>query len=160
MANSGLACAVKSRHTQVIFEPTEEQFDLPTRAISPGDYRKRRVPQIGPKYHASVVFLIVETYPPNIPGPMVGNGGANKANRLVGPQGGGSIHRSRGGDVETHIRSGADEKECSRLGHAPQATKIDIPAIPYHRGCPTRPSCCSSPPSYTESLYSEPAKNT
>ena len=49
----------RKEQAQIIFDPLEEQFDLPALLIEFGDGQSWQFKLIGPKYYTDAVFVIV-----------------------------------------------------------------------------------------------------
>ncbi len=83
-ADRVVAVAVKGLDAQAVFEPAEEQLDLPALAVGFRDNRSRHVPEVGPKGETAGVFDVVDGDAPQVTGPMIGNVGAVESDDLVG----------------------------------------------------------------------------
>ena len=79
-----LAGAIKGLETQAVFEPAEEQLDLPALAMELRNHGRRAAPQVGPEGQAPAVLPIVEADATHVPRPVTGHIGAIEADGLVG----------------------------------------------------------------------------
>jgi len=55
-----LGCAVEVFDTQVLFDPFEEQFHLPSALVQPGDGPSGQIEVVRQEYQAAVVFGVVK----------------------------------------------------------------------------------------------------
>jgi hypothetical protein len=95
-----------------VFEPPEEQFDLPVVTIKLGDDSRAEFPLIGPEGQAPRMLKVVKADKAKQVRANAWGVGAVKSDGLVGAQVGGAIYGAGRGDVVAHIRAISDNKNA------------------------------------------------
>src|SRR5665213_4173338 len=113
--------AVKGADPQTLFDPAEEQLDLPTLAIELRDRGCGKHPLVGPECQAPRFLRIEDTDTPHQVRPVARNVSAVETNRLIGTKVRCAIDRARDGHVIPDIRSLPNDEKRSRIGDTAQA---------------------------------------
>ena len=88
-----VAGAVKRFDAQVLLDPAEEQFDLPTLGVERGDSRGGKLEMIGQEDKGAVVGRVVKFDPPQFGGIISARGGTRWAHGLIATHAGGEVDR-------------------------------------------------------------------
>ncbi len=132
--HSVLAQPVKGLDPQILLDPLEEELDLPASLV---DLRHNSGVDLEVVRHEDQPlpsFRIQKAYPVQVVGIEPLGLGAVEANRLVGPQAGGLVHRARLANVEAHVALRSDDEERMSRVDARQPGEIDVSAVHYIEG--------------------------
>jgi len=124
-----VARAVESFDPQVLFDPAEEQLDLPALGVERGDGRGGKLEMVGEENEGAVVGRVVEFDAPQFGGIISARGGTRRAHGLVAAHAGGEVDGTRVEPGEFHAFFGASDKEGAGLGDAVEPREIQITAI-------------------------------
>ena len=113
----------------MLFDPFEEQFDLPATAIKLGDGQCRQVEIVGQKDQIFLVFGIVELDAAQVLRVIVACLGRGQGNRLVAAQASGFVHGARVNTAKLQIGFAANDKERLRLVQGEPAGEVGEAAI-------------------------------
>jgi len=124
-----LARSQKSFDTQVLFDPLEEQFHLPATLVQSGDGQRRQRRIVGQEHESLARFWILVSNAPQMFGIIFRDVKSLEANRLIADDASGSVSFARIHAPGIHAPFGAGDKECARLMHLEEPTKIQITPI-------------------------------
>src|SRR5208337_2898561 len=97
------------------FDPTEEQFYLPTRPIQLGDGQREKEKIVGQEGQPQVLLGVVVGDAAQQIGIVLRRTGAGQANGLVAAHAAGAIDGARGAKVELQVLFGARDEEGATL---------------------------------------------
>ncbi len=124
-----LAGAQKTLDAQVLLDPFEEQFHLPTTFVQSGDRQWRQGHVVGQENQRLARPRILETNAPQLLGIILGNVKAIERDTLIANHAGGSLGRSRVHPPGIHTTLGARDKERASLMEFVQPRKVQVAAI-------------------------------
>ena len=127
--HSVLRCPIERLDPQVLFDPTEEQFDLPAKLVELGDGQgglKKVVRQEG---QPAVVLPIIESDPTKMFGIVAFRFWSGQDDRLVRDQVHGFIDGPRGDPARLKIRFGPDDEKHSVLMKRVESEEVQIRPI-------------------------------
>jgi len=120
---------VKGLDAQVLFDPFEEQFDLPATSVKLCDRNRRQCEVVGQKNQASVFLGVEEANASQFFGVILSGVETVKKDGLVALQPGGFVDRMRVKTFEIQISFGPRHKKGRGLMDHEQAGKVEIAAI-------------------------------
>ena len=128
-AHGVFSCSKERFDAQVLFDPLEEEFDLPAALVDRGNGKSREIEMVCKEDQGFPGFRIDKTDTAQPTGIVPFSFFGFKANGLVAPQAGSFIHRPRFEDIETSVDFGADHE--IRTGHldSEQSGEIEITTI-------------------------------
>ena len=121
--------SVESFDAQVLFDPAEEELDLPALGIERGDGCGRKIERIGEKNKGAVVGSVVKFDATQFGGIILGCGRATWAHDLIAAHTRGEVNRAgiKTGELQSPL--GADDKEGSCLCDEIETSEIEISSI-------------------------------
>lgn len=128
-ADGILAGAVESFDPQMLFDPFEEQFDLPARAVDLRHGQCRQAEVVGQKHQGPARLWIAIAHAAKSFGISTLNVKAVQEYRLVEPQPCAFVHGARITSAATEILPSASDKESPVLVDAVQSSKIQISSV-------------------------------
>ena len=128
------AASEEDLDAQVLLDPLEEQFDLPTALETHGDGQSRSFEVVGEKDQSLPVPRIFVTDAAKDMRIMLAGIESGESDRLVGPHAGRLVDWARLANVVTQIGlcAGHEESACPMDTH--QSGEIDISAVHYVKG--------------------------
>lgn len=121
--------AIESFDSQVLLDPFEEQFHLPTALVEMSNGQRRQREVVGQEDQPSLVFGVVECDPAERFGIQSGRLGPRQDDRLIAAQAGGLVDLPMGAAREVEVAFATRDKAGSALGEAMQALEIDIAPV-------------------------------
>ena len=124
-----LRCPIERLDPQVLFDPAEEQFDLPAKLVELGDRQgglKKVVRQEG---QPAVVLPIIEADPTKMFGIVAFRSWSGQDDRLVRDQVHGFIDGPRGAPARLEIRLAPDDEKHSVLMKGVEPEEVQISPI-------------------------------
>lgn len=121
--------AEKGFDAQVLFDPFEEQLDLPTTFVDSGDGLSRQVKAIGDKVESLGCLGVEVSDSTNALWIEVLGPTSVETDELVAEHGAVVGHFTGSRNVKVHILAGASDKECLGLMDAKETPKIDVSTI-------------------------------
>jgi len=112
----------------MLFDPFEEQFDLPTTAIKIGNALRRQIEVVGQK-DQRLALGILELYASDCRWEMLLRIKAGQRTQLIADDAGRAVCRLGVASREAQIRFGACHKETACLVQAMQPSEVEITAI-------------------------------
>jgi len=121
-----LGCSIESFDPQVLFDPTEKQFDLPAKFVEHGDGQRRKKKIIRQKSEITVVLPVVVADPAELVGVILAGLNSGENDRLVAGQVHGFIDGSRIDATGLEVRLGADDKKgpAQMKGKKPREVEV------------------------------------
>ena len=123
------ACAVKGFDAQMLFDPFEEQFDLPAAMIQLGNGQGRHGEVVGQENQRSAGLGITIADASQRIGIMALDVKAGGQHGLVKPQAGGFVHRTGVAAGAAKVFLGAGDEESSTLMETMKSGEVEITAI-------------------------------
>jgi hypothetical protein len=120
---------VKRFNPQVLFDPTEEQFDLPAELIELSDHQRGQKKIIRQESQVAVIFPIIKANSPKRLGIIGFRFRAGQNDRLIRGQVHGFIYGSRRDSTRLEIRLGPDDEKNTILMKSVEPGKVQIPSI-------------------------------
>lgn len=124
-----LGRAVKSFDPEILLDPFEKQFDMPTTLVDAGDGYCGQPEMVGNEDQTPACFRIDEADSSEFPGVIPFALGGLQADTLVATQAAGFVDWTGFADVEGHIALGPRYEECSGLMDTIEPCKIDVSTI-------------------------------
>jgi len=124
-----VAGAVESFDPQVLFDPAEEQLDLPALGVERGDGGGGKLEMVGQKNKRAVVGRVVKFDPAQFGGIIAARGSTRRAHRLVAAHAGGEVDGTGIKPGEFQSLFGPSDKERSGLSDAVETGKIEVASI-------------------------------
>ena len=121
--------AVERLDSQILFDPFEEQLDLPAALVQAGNRQRREREIVGQEHEPSIGLAIVERNATQGTGVQARRLQAREDNRLIAAQPSCSVDRATGAASVVHVSFGARHEERPALRQAIQASKIHVPAV-------------------------------
>ena len=109
-AHSVFGATIKSFDPQVLLEPFEKQFDLPTLLVELCDAQRRQSEVVGQENQAASSAVIIKTDPAKFVGIIFGCVKSVESDDLIAAQASAPIHRLRMQPAITHPAFAADHK--------------------------------------------------
>lgn len=122
--------SVERLDAQVLFDPFEEQFDLPARLEQFGYGHSVELKIVGQKHQRSIFFGIEVANAPQRVGVLLRRIERRKQNRLIADQSRGAVDRMGIAPPEVETFSGSGHKE--RLGLVKDVESLEIQVSPVH----------------------------
>src|SRR5437667_9642575 len=113
----------------MLFDPAEEQLDLPATPIESGDSQSRQLEVVGEKDQSPLAFGIVEGDAAERVRIGARRPIASQGNRVIAAQARGTIHFSSLAARAVEIPFAADHEERAALSESIEALVIDVGAI-------------------------------
>ncbi len=113
----------------MLFDPFEEQFDLPPAAVKLRDGQRGFLHVVGQEDQPFACVGIAISNPAQGVGIVLSRIKAGQNNRLIEAEPRGFVHRRGIASLELEVGLGAGNKKCRRSVNAMQATEVDIAAI-------------------------------
>ena len=107
--------AEKPTQAQVLFDPSEKQFDLPAAPVNLGDRHGGQVKGVCEEDEGDAALGIPITDPSKRIGVVVTTSGRVQSDGLVAPQACGLVYRPGPGDVEARVALGPGDEEGTGL---------------------------------------------
>lgn len=114
---------------QMLFDPLEEQLDLPTTAVKLGDGQCRQCEVVGEKDQSLCGLGIFEPYPPEWLIETLARIEDGEYDGLVADQALGSVHFVGVAALDFEIGLGPSDKEAARFAQSTQAFEVDVSAV-------------------------------
>lgn len=124
-----LGCSVKSLDPEILLDPFEKQFDVPTTLVNAGDGFCKQPEVVGDKDQTLSCFRINEPDSSEFSRVIPFALGYLQADTLVATQAAGFVDWAGFADVESHIALGPRYEECSGLMDTIEPCKIDVSTI-------------------------------
>jgi hypothetical protein len=124
-----LAGAKKRLDSQMLFDPLEEQLDLPTLAVQVGNQFGSESKVVGQKRDSFAAFVLGHDAAQSGWIVLAGIEDGQHARLIADDIGVGPIHRVRVTPFELGVGLGAGDKKCVGLMDCEQSGEIEIPAI-------------------------------
>ena len=124
-----LAVAQKLLDAKVLFDPFEEQFDLPTILVKRGDCQWWQYKIVGQEYEGLSCLGVFETNAAQILWVMLSGIKAVERHRLIADHSRTSVGALRVDSFGVHVCLGASDKERIGQIHCVESFEIQIPAI-------------------------------
>lgn len=128
-AHGVFSCAKERFDAQVLFDPLEEEFDLPAALVDRGNGKSGEIEMVCKEDQGFPGFRIDITDTAKPTGIVPFSFFGFKANGLVAPQAGRFIDRSRFEDIETSVAFGADHEIRTGRLDSEQSGEIEITTI-------------------------------
>lgn len=116
---------------QVLFDPFEEQLNVPAALVECGDGRSRETKMVGEKDENLAGFRVAKAYPSQFCGVELLAADTFEADDLVSSQAAGAIHRSRFNDVEAEVGFGPHHEVGLRVVQPVQSGEVDVSTVHY-----------------------------
>ncbi len=113
----------------MLFDPFEEQFDLPAALVERADGRGRQPELVGEEHQSSSRFSVLEADAPQVFRVMLAGVVTIQGNGLIADDTGGTVCRGRIDPMGIHVRFGAGDEEGSGEMQHMEAGEIDITPI-------------------------------
>ena len=126
--------AVESLDPQMLFDPLEEQLDLPAALVESRDRERRQREVVGQEHEPSFALHVVERDPPQRFGVEPRRLGAGQHDRLIAPQAGRLVDRPTRASRAVEVPLAARHEERGTGCKAMQAFEIDIASIHHVEG--------------------------
>jgi len=120
---------VKRFNPKILFDPFEEQFDLPPAFVILADLFGVAISDIGKQNNILIIFRVDQPNPPQGFRITMFRFGTRQSNNLVALQAGRAIDRRGGFSVEPQILFGSNDEEASRVVQMIQTLVIQVPAV-------------------------------
>jgi len=120
---------IKRLDPEVLFDPTEEQFDLPAEFVKQSDGQGRKREVVRQERQIAAIVPVVKTDAAEAIGIRLLRIEAAEDHRLITTQVHGLIHRSRKEARTLQVRLGPDDKERLILMKSEEAAVIDVAAV-------------------------------
>ncbi len=124
-----LAVAQKLLDAKVLFDPLEEQFDLPTILVQRGDCQRWQYKIVGQEYEGLFGLGVFEANAAQILWVMLSGIKAFELHRLIADDARASVGALLVDSFGTHVRLGASDKERTGQIHCVESFEIQIPAV-------------------------------
>ena len=128
-AHGVLRCAVESFDSQMLFDPFEEQFDVPAAVVKLGDCQCRFGEIVGEKHVQLFCFWIAKTDSAKCSRIVFSRINATQNDSLVAAQSRTLVDRTRAATSAFQVLFGSGDKEGTLSMKSVEATKVDISAI-------------------------------
>jgi hypothetical protein len=125
---------VKSFDSQVLFDPFEEQFHLPTAAVQFGDGKRRKIEIVRQKHKSPPVFHIVAGHSAKRSGIELRRFETLKDDRLIAAQARGFVYLAGLAARVIEIAFGASDEEGHLASEGMQASEVDISFVHHVEG--------------------------
>ena len=119
-----LGGAIETLDTQMLFDPFEEQLDLPATTIKIGNGQCGQIEIVGQKNQMPVVHGIVELDAAQVLRVILASFGCGQHNGLIAAQAGTLVHGARANAAKEQIGFATDDKERLRLMQREPAGEI------------------------------------
>ena len=123
------ARAVEGFDSQVLFDPFEEQFDLPSAFVQLSNRQGRQREVVGQEHEAAVVFEVHEADAAQRIGIRVRRLRTRQQDRLIAAQARGLVDRAVGAAREIEIALGPRHEERRTLRESVQPQKVDVTTV-------------------------------
>ena len=124
-----IAQAEEGFDAKVLFDPFEEQLDVPTAFVDCGDGLRRQVKAVGDEVESLGCLGVEVSDSTNALWIEVLSPTSVEADELVAEHGGVVGHFTGSGYVKVHILAGARDEECPGLMDAIKSSEIDVSTI-------------------------------
>lgn len=124
-----LAVAQELLDSQVLFDPSEKQFDMPTTLVECWDGQRGQDKVVGQKYERPATLDILESNAPQVLGVMLRGVKPVEQYRLIANNAAHSIGLCRIDSLNTHIGFGARHEESACLIQSVKTREIQVAAI-------------------------------
>ena len=124
-----LAVAQELLYSQVLLDPFEEQFDLPTVLVECCDGQRGQDKVVGQEYKRLATLDIFESNAPQVFGVMLRGVKPVEQDRLIANNSGRSVDGCRIKSPSIHIGFGAGHEESARLMQSIETREIQVAAI-------------------------------
>ena len=120
--------------SQVLFDPLEEQLDLPAVLVQRSDSQRRQRRVVGQEDQVLARLGVLETDAPQVLGIVLGNVIAIHGDQLIADDSTGAVRGSGIHPPRIHIAFGPRDKEGASLMHLVESGEIDIATIHHVKG--------------------------
>ena len=124
-----LAVAQKLLDAQVLFDPFEEQLDLPAALVQSGNGQGRQGRVVGQENQGLLGLGVFEANAPQVLGVVLGCIVSVQRNGLIADDAAAPVHLGRVHAPGVHIGFGSSHKEGACLVHLEQASKVQIAPV-------------------------------
>jgi hypothetical protein len=121
--------AEKRLDVQVLFDPFEEQFDLPAALVQFGDCHRVEREVVGQKDQPVFGVGVVITDPAQRRRIILGGARALQQNSLIAAKAGGPVHTPRLDSCIVEIGFGTDDEESHLVCETEESSEVDVAAI-------------------------------
>ena len=126
-----LTVALELLDSQVLLDPFEEKFDLPTVFVECCNCQRRQDKVVGQEYEYLATLDIFESNVPQVLGVMLGGAKPVEQDRLIANNPGRLIDGCRINSVDIHTGFGAGHEESARLMLSIERTSFDRHAVQH-----------------------------
>ena len=123
--------AIEGLDSEVLLDPFEEQFDVPSTLVDACDGDGRQASVVGEEDETLAGFGIDEADAPQLFGVVAFALGGLQADALIAAQADALVDRSGLADVESQVAFGSGDEEGTGLVDAIESPKIDVTTIHY-----------------------------
>src|SRR5258708_33709960 len=127
--HSVLGGAEETLDTEMLLDPFEKQFDLPTALVESANGQRRELKVVGQKHERLRRFGSLETDPAELLRVALTGTDAVEQNRLVAYQACGPIGRCRVEAPHIRVRFGSGDEKCTCLSKRIEPLEIQIGAV-------------------------------
>ena len=124
-----LAGTQETLDAQVLLDPFEEQFHLPTMFVPCGDGQRRQARGVGQKHQRLARIGILKTNTPQMFGVVLRHVKPVQCDALIAEHPGGPVGLGRIHAASVHAALGSGDKERPRLMQRVESRKVEIAAI-------------------------------
>src|SRR5712691_212997 len=121
--------AVEGFDPQVLFDPFEEQFDLPTAFVQLRDAQRGKREVVRQEHQPTLLFDVVEADAAQRSGVRLGRLHARQHDGLIAPQTGRLVDVTSRAAGAVEIAFGSRHKECGTNRQSVQSHEVDVAAI-------------------------------
>ena len=122
-------CSVEGLDSQMLFEPTEEEFDFPAATVQFGHRNGANREVVGQKRKALARFRIGELDQAQLVRIIPVCVEVDEHNGLIATKAGAAVHRPGIESTIASIALGSGDEECTQVGNAVQSCEVEIASV-------------------------------
>src|SRR5882724_13498327 len=124
-----LGSAEETLDTEMLLEPFEKQFDLPTALVESANGQRRELKVVGQEHESRCRFGSLETDPTELLRIALTGADAVEHDRLIADKACGPIGGCRVDAPRIRVLFGSGDEECARLSERKEPLEIQIRAV-------------------------------